>query len=179
MLVFILVWLLLIPPPLWQRPGIYGPGPRFILELRPFLSDTFKEEIKDCHLCKDPVIRVSVSTLCCKLIIILCKFFVSFSCVSFFPFHVSLSLTGPKLWNGWLQCATSSTVCSQTGPGAWLTEVSQVSHRVASRDSWSWVDGGRATIRGWKHARVQTISSTLLLLRAGQASVLIQWDSWD
>ena len=41
-----------------QRGGIYGPGPRFILELRPFLSEMFKEEIHDCHLCKDPVIRV-------------------------------------------------------------------------------------------------------------------------
>ena len=42
----------------FQRGGIYGPGPRFILELRPFLSELFKEEIHDCHLCKDPVIRV-------------------------------------------------------------------------------------------------------------------------
>lgn len=42
-----------------QSPGWYGPGPQFILELRPFLSDHFKEDIVDCKLCKEPVIRVS------------------------------------------------------------------------------------------------------------------------
>ena len=38
---------------------MYGPGPRFILELRPFLKDLFGEEVIDCHICKDPVVRVS------------------------------------------------------------------------------------------------------------------------
>lgn len=36
--------------------GVYGAGPRFILELRPFLSDIFKEEIVACKICKEPVI---------------------------------------------------------------------------------------------------------------------------
>lgn len=37
--------------------GVYCPGPRFILELRPFLKESFGEEVPDCHICKDPVIR--------------------------------------------------------------------------------------------------------------------------
>ena len=42
-----------------QGKGVYCPGPRFILELRPFLKESFGEEVPDCHICKDPVIRVS------------------------------------------------------------------------------------------------------------------------
>ena len=43
----------------WQSQGVYGAGPRFILELRPFLSEVFGEEVVHCHVCKEPVIRVS------------------------------------------------------------------------------------------------------------------------
>ena len=42
-----------------QSKGVYCPGPRFILELRPFLKETYGEEVPDCHICKDPVIMVS------------------------------------------------------------------------------------------------------------------------
>lgn len=43
-----------------QSQGVYGAGPRFILELRPFLREIFgEEEIANCHICKEPVIRVS------------------------------------------------------------------------------------------------------------------------
>ena len=38
---------------------MYGAGPRFILELRPFLSEVFGEEVVNCHICKEAVIRVS------------------------------------------------------------------------------------------------------------------------
>jgi len=41
-----------------QSQGVYGAGPRFILELRPFLREIFgEEEIANCHICKEPVIR--------------------------------------------------------------------------------------------------------------------------
>ena len=42
-----------------QSQGVYGAGPRFILELRPFLSEVFGEEVVNCHICKEAVIRVS------------------------------------------------------------------------------------------------------------------------
>jgi len=51
-----------------QSQGVYGAGPRFILELRPFLREIFgEEEIANCHICKKPVIRVS----CCHDSIVL------------------------------------------------------------------------------------------------------------
>lgn len=38
---------------------MYTPGPRFLLELRPFLKEMFGEgDITDCASCKDPVVRV-------------------------------------------------------------------------------------------------------------------------
>lgn len=43
----------------WQSQGVYGAGPRFILELRPFLSEVFGEDVVHCHVCKEAVIRVS------------------------------------------------------------------------------------------------------------------------
>ena len=38
--------------------GVLSPGPRFILELRPFLHELFGEDIAHCQLCKDPAIQV-------------------------------------------------------------------------------------------------------------------------
>ena len=43
--------------------GVFSPGPRFILELRPFLQEVFGEDVAHCHLCKDPAIQVQ-----CKLL---------------------------------------------------------------------------------------------------------------
>lgn len=37
--------------------GVYGPGPRFILELRPFLRELFGDDIIDCRICKEPALR--------------------------------------------------------------------------------------------------------------------------
>ena len=38
---------------------MYTPGPRFLLELRPFLKEMFGDkEITDCASCKDPVVKV-------------------------------------------------------------------------------------------------------------------------
>ncbi len=41
-----------------QSPGKFGAGPRFVLELRPFLSDIFKEDVVTCQLCRETVVRV-------------------------------------------------------------------------------------------------------------------------
>lgn len=48
------------PPslPLSQSPGVLSPGPRFILELRPFLQELFGDEVLSCRICKDPAIQV-------------------------------------------------------------------------------------------------------------------------
>ncbi|XP_064394464.1 non-structural maintenance of chromosomes element 1 homolog isoform X2 [Halichondria panicea] len=37
--------------------GKFGAGPRFVLELRPFLSDIFKEDVVICQLCREAVVR--------------------------------------------------------------------------------------------------------------------------
>eukprot|EP00731_Ephydatia_muelleri_P031845 Em0023g352a len=43
---------------LHEAEGVYTPGPRFLLELRPFLKEMFGEgDITDCASCKDPVVR--------------------------------------------------------------------------------------------------------------------------
>lgn len=43
---------------LHESEGVYSPGPRFLLELRPFLKEMFGEgDITDCASCKDPVVR--------------------------------------------------------------------------------------------------------------------------
>lgn len=45
-----------LPPS--QSPGVLSPGPRFILELRPFLQELFGEEVLCCRICKEPAIQV-------------------------------------------------------------------------------------------------------------------------
>jgi hypothetical protein len=40
-----------------EKSGVLSPGPRFILELRPFLQELFGEDITQCHLCKETAIQ--------------------------------------------------------------------------------------------------------------------------
>ena len=51
----------LSPPPSHFQSGVLSPGPRFVLELRPFLQELFGDDVSHCHLCKDPAIQVSLS----------------------------------------------------------------------------------------------------------------------
>ena len=41
-----------------QNEGLFTAGPRFILELRPFISDICGEEVPLCKMCNEPVIQV-------------------------------------------------------------------------------------------------------------------------